>query len=594
MGRHRTGPRIPHAVDGLQVNFCKNPTCFNFGVPASQEKQPRGPGSQNANRDQYIVKSDTPTRVRLICQVCGESLPVKSNLGISEELERITGYLADKQEPTCPDDNCPNHTVGISEKEGYQSFGTTSSGAKRYRCRACKKTFSVNRTPTSRQRLAARNADIFKLLVNKVPFRRICEVAQVSMDTLYRKINFIHRQCLVFAAVHERVLPELELHRLYLSVDRQDHVVNWPQASDKRNVVMSAVGSADNTSGFVFGIHVNHDPALSPAAVELDARSSGDDQVKPPFRRYARLWLDKDYAEALVVNGRRKSFCRGEGLTGGIRCQYKQSLDREDIESPEEVKSNMALPGRGMLVHAEYTLYAHFLFLKQVLRNVGKLRLYLDQESGIRAACLAAFSEDVLAKRCDAFFVRVNKNLTINEKRRLKAQSNKDLAAFRESSPSYTELSDFDLRLILIQQRMKDLVGIGPWQDRWLFYPFPDMSEPEKAICWLTDLQDHSYDDAHLVRLYARATLHGIDRFFMQVRRRISLLERPIGSASSEGRKWHGYSAYNPAMVGKLLDIFRVFYNYVEVGRDKQTPAMRMKVTDGPYRIEDILNERPL
>jgi len=33
---------------------------------------------------------------------------------------------------------------------------------------------------------------------------------------------------------------------------------------------------------------------------------------------------------------------------------------------------------------------------------------------------------------------------------------------------------------------------------------------------------------------------------------------------------------YKPAMVGKLLDIFRVFYNFVEVGRDKQTPAMRL------------------
>ncbi len=27
---------------------------------------------------------------------------------------------------------------------------------------------------------------------------------------------------------------------------------------------------------------------------------------------------------------------------------------------------------------------------------------------------------------------------------------------------------------------------IGNWKDKWLLHPFPNMSEPEKAICYLT------------------------------------------------------------------------------------------------------------
>ena len=42
-------------------------------------------------------------------------------------------------------------------------------------------------------------------------------------------------------------------------------------------------------------------------------------------------------------------------------------------------------------------------------------------------------------------------------------------------------------------------------------------------------------------------------------------------------------------MVGKLLDLFRVFYNFVEVGRDKQTPAMRLGLAKGKISIEDII-----
>jgi hypothetical protein len=75
----------------------------------------------------------------------------------------------------------------------------------------------------------------------------------------------------------------------------------------------------------------------------------------------------------------------------------------------------------------------------------------------------------------------------------------------------------------------------------------------------------------------------------MQVRRRLSLLERPISSASSAGRKWHGYNPYRPVMIGKLLDIFRVFYNYVETGKDGQTPAMRLGLAKGKVDVEDII-----
>ena len=219
-----------------------------------------------------------------------------------------------------------------------------------------------------------------------------------------------------------------------------------------------------------------------------------------------------------------------------------------------------------------------------------KVRFFLDQESGIRAACFAAFWQEVLEKRCDAFYVRIKKDLTINEKRRLVAGSQREMGKLRDSDSILAEFSDHDLRLVVIKQRMQELVGIGTWNDRWLFYPFPDMSEPVKAICWLTDLHDRAYDEDHLARLYSKATLHGIDRFFMQVRRRLSLLERPIVSASCEGRKWYGYSPYNPALVGKLLDIFRVFYNFVEVGEDKKTPAVRLGLAEKTFLLSEVLD----
>ena len=144
--------------------------------------------------------------------------------------------------------------------------------------------------------------------MNKMPFRRICEVADISEGSLYPKIDFIHNQCLGFVADRERKLLEgISIPRLYISVDRQEYVVNWTQRKDKRNTVLSAVGSADNETGYVFGMTLNYDPSLDPAIVEKSAIAAGDYTAKFPFRQFARLWLKGDYSIA-VKNSKMKHF----------------------------------------------------------------------------------------------------------------------------------------------------------------------------------------------------------------------------------------------------------------------------------------------
>ena len=580
-------PRIPATVKGIQVNFCKSPTCRNYGRSANEAIQGRGAHVPEEDRDTYILSGYVGGAV-LKCKRCGETPPVKSNLAISEEIERFNKYLIPSTESSCPTATCSNNSIGISTPKTYLSFGKTKSGSQRYRCRLCKTTFAIGGS-TLRQKRPEINETIFSLLVNKMPFNRICEVAKLgSMNALYWKINFIHQQCLAFAGAQERRLSQMPIKRLYLSVDRQEHLINWKTAGDKRNVSLSALGSADNKSGFVFGIHVNYDPDLNTVDINKEAEAIGDLDLRQPYRRYARLWLAPDY-NASLSRSIKRGVSGSKSLSSTIVDSYDEAGSRDDVEVSETQDTTTKLPKSGILVHSDYTMYGHFFFLKSLLKNVEKIRFFLDQDSGIRAACLSAFWVEVLEKRCDAYFVRIKKDLTINQKKRLKADSNRDLLAFRATSASYKELKDNYLRHIVIKDRMKTLVTIGKWQDRWLFYPFPDMSEPQKAICWLTDLEDRAYDEDHIASLYSKATLHGIDRFFMQARRRLSLLERPIASSSSDRRVWYGYNAYKPAMVGKLMDIFRVFYNYIEVGEDKMTPAMRLGLTLRPLGYNDVL-----
>lgn len=592
MKHYIEGARIPEAINAIQVNFCKNPRCPNFGIPASTEKQPRGRDADKRGRDAYKMCGTSGDRRHrspgLICKYCKECPTIKSNTAIYEEFQRMSLYLTGTS-VTCPNTQCANHKVDVKAgKPHYQSFGKTKSGSQRYRCKLCRTTLATG-APTIRQRKPHKNIQVFRLLVNKMPLKRICEVADISMSTVYDKINFIHRQCMAFAASRERNLLEgLPLKRLYIGVDRQDYLINWTQAEDKRNVVMNAVGSADNTTSYVFGIHLNFDPSLDCVAIEHDAIESGDYQKRHPFRKYARLWLQEDYGDS-VGNGYNNTFrFPGESLEGGIESAYDEAIARDDVEVAEALDETIRLPSKGMQVHSEYTLYGHFFLLKKLLGGVEKVRFFLDQESGIRAACFSAFTEEIKQGECDAFYVRINKDLTVNERKRALAENRKQWNTLKKS---YPELSDSTLKLMIIKERMKQVKKFGKWRDRWIKHPFPNMSEPEKAVCYLTETD--KYDEDHMAWLYNKASLHAIDRFFMQARRRISLLERPISTPSSAGRKWYGYSPYNPEIVSKVLDIFRVFYNFVEVGKDKETPAMRLGLAKGKVDMEDIIYFSP-
>jgi len=576
------GSRIPLPESSIQVNFCKNPACTNYGVPASTQKQPKGRGAGVKDRDNYTIVGSGKNSPTIKCGVCNEHPPIKSNHGIAEELDRIAAYLEPEAEACCPDMSCLNHGVGVSTgKTAYQSFGKTKSGSQRYLCKVCGKSFSVGKA-TVRQKQPHKNKLIFKLLMNKMPLRRISEVADIQMPGIYAKIDFLHRQCMAFVGERERrLLAGKAAQRFYVSVDRQDYIVNWARRADKRNVQLSAVGSADNATGYVFGMHLNYDPSLDSTMVEADAVANGDYSLQPPHRRYAHLWLKGDYDVSMQrMIKRRNASCLGSE----IEAEYDCAGQREDVEATEEQSMDRCLPSMGMQTHSEYTLYAHFFLLHKMFGGVEKVRFFLDQDSGMRAACLAAFQSEIARRTCDAFYVRINKGMTVDEKRHALSDSRQQFKATQVAHPALTES---EVKLLLIKQRMAGMTEIGQWKDKWLKHPFPNMSEPEKAICYLIDYGD--YDEDHRAWLYNKASMHSIDCFFMQVRRRLSLLERPIKTASKSGRTWYGYSPYNPAMIIKLLDILRVYFNYCLLGDDKQTPAMRLGLAKGRVTEEDII-----
>ena len=122
----------------------------------------------------------------------------------------------------------------------------------------------------------------------------------------------------------------------------------------------------------------------------------------------------------------------------------------------------------------------------------------------------------------------------------------------------------------------------------WFDHKFPDMGEPSKRFKFVTDLAD--YDDEHVANLLLLATLWPIDTVFNRIRRRMAAFERPVASVSRARRLWHLYAPYEPAMVEKLLVIYRTWHNFVWVSpKTDRTAAELLGLTNGKIRAQDIV-----
>ncbi len=313
-------PRIPLEVGGIQVNFCRNPRCPNFGKPPVV---PQDGKRKLAGTDSYRVIAAGKGKPTLHCLLCHESPPLKSNLAVVEEFERMLRSLRSEDLMTCPDTSCSNNAVPVEEGKGhYQRFGKTAAGSVRWRCISCRRLFSEPTKATLRQRMPEKNDIIFKLLVNKSPMRRICEVAEIGAETLYQRIAFFAKRFERFAAMQERKLMAMKIPRLYLQIDRQEYIVNWTKEADKRNVRMHALGTADERTGYVFGMHLNYDSSLDAPAIEAEAAAIGDTKVVFPFRQFARLWLHDDYTSSARQASRALKCSRRFNIDPGCRFKF--------------------------------------------------------------------------------------------------------------------------------------------------------------------------------------------------------------------------------------------------------------------------------
>jgi hypothetical protein len=398
---------------------------------------------------------------------------------------------------------------------------------------------------------------VFRGLINKVPMRRLCDLADVSPQMLYQRIGLIHERCREFASRHEQALyaGEHARERMHIAVDRQEHALNSGSVLDRRPILLLAMASAEAYSGYILAQHLNFDPDVDPFELELLAREAGDPETPRAFKQFGRIVLP---------------------------------YERDQLDADEEVPSlgpGFRAVSRGAHVHDAIAMAAHLQVIAKMTRSAGYVQLSMDRETGIERLALLTFLQRMKAGSADAYLVRINKALSQPKKQLAIAEAEANLAKAKARRP------DMDERAVLfglIESRYRKLIRSQPdARHRWVEHPYPTMSEPERAALCLSDDGERSRDQ--VIAGFARASLRSIDRYFMQVRRKVHVLERPISSASAAGRAWYGYSAYSAVVVMKLLEIFRTVYNYHLAGGQSTTPAQRLGLAEQRYELRKLL-----
>lgn len=254
----------------------------------------------------------------------------------------------------------------------------------------------------------------------------------------------------------------------------------------------------------------------------------------------------------------------------------------------EDFDGTTRLPAKGALIHNEYTMTAHFFLLRELLGSVGRTRFYMDQDSGMRGAYIAAFRDKILNGESDGFLIRAIKDKTVDAKRQLIRNSQEvtsEYAGIPFQKMSLKERKEIIKQMLI--DRMHRPLSFPQSPEKWIQHPLATMAESEKMIAAVTQVD--RYAEGHQASLLQKASLHAVDRFFMQIRRAMTCFERPFGSGTSGRRVRYGYSPYNPDRYTQLGDIYRVYYNYCKVNDKGKTPAMRLGLAKGPVELEKII-----
>ncbi|MGF1862011.1 transposase [Photobacterium profundum] len=483
---------LPLAHESLQLNHCKTVSCKNFG---------------SKNEHHYVMQRTNPSRPTLICRECGAFPPVLNNHDVVAEVTRLK-VAQSSGLPACCNPDCNNLGLPVlTHRHLYHAFGY-SGDRQRYRCKCCQTTFVDRWSGFNGKHLVQQK--LLAMLFTGYSVRDICRRLSMNPKSFYDQLSHIASRCRRQLSMFDARLFK-HAQTLSLATDMKPL-----QPTSDNGVLWIATGEA--TSGYIVGQHVNYHQS------DVQNPSESHDPYKNDTRFMAAP------APKLVE----VPSAHPQGILARVDAMYREVLDRTNMEDPLSNIARFNYPSKGCLIRPQYTVYAHYLHLSQMLEYNESLAIFMPQETLLRSACVSVFIDRI-------------KNKTIN--------------------PLYV-VEDKGWQRGQVAGRV-DIVLMGWWRDRWAFTRHGEINKG------ISHLGGDKGNEAKWLELASHRSISEYQtRFHDQFSQLVNEPRRKL----------------RPAGLLPLLDIYRAWHNLCRQDRSGLTPAQQVGLTPAPLTLEQLLN----
>lgn len=127
------------------------------------------------------------------------------------------------------------------------------------------------------------------------------------------------------------------------------------------------------------------------------------------------------------------------------------------------------------------------------------------------------------------------------------------------------------------------------YADNLIEHPLATIDRGFRSVDCTTNLS--SLEPKDIASLIMNVNDNATNTFIQQIRRRLSILERPLTIARGDGKSYI-YSNFNPKDAQRALTILRTYYNFCFAFKSNgvmETPAQRIGIAKKKFNINDII-----
>lgn len=587
----------------FQFNFCVNPYCKWHGLQQERFTDVKGkPSRYILTSSGYDMRKMIQCKPDPINPNIGATFRCKSaalsNWSITEEIERLVRINSVKNEE--PDyifhkEECPHEANTPFEMPAlFYKQGKSSTGSQQWQCKTCKKKTTIRpnskQTVIYKQKRSEINLLFTKLLLNKEPITRTCEVLGIGSGTYYDKLEFVYRRCLEFLERYEtKPLQNKKFKEMWINTDKMTYHLNnvrkkgmgGSKYNDLEETIFptNVVISADVFSRYVFRSDVTYDWDISLEDINEDTIRYKDDHLGIYARKNARFPKHSFYPQPPAGNDTQ------------TESEYHNELSR--IERRAKYTN-------GLHVNSTYTTIAHYWLIKNLVK-ASEWRFITDEDSSIMTALFRVFAKEIRLSDGHHFLCHTDKAKTRTQSRQEFIEAREELLEWGEfneyKTKSLRELARFKLEKLFethqFHKEVKTPTGSYlVYADNPIEHPLATIDRGYRTVDCTTNLS--SLEPSEIAELILNVNDNATNAFIQQIRRRLSILERPLSTARAD-LKSYIYANFNPKYAQMAITILRTYNNFClpyKTGKVNKTPAQRLGISDKVFELKDILYMR--